>query len=96
MRIIIVLLASLAVLFPALTSLAVETGDFVCVKKWGIRGNEGYCGRVEKLIDDEIKIRVTGGDGTFWRTKGTICSEGLNIKRLRLGQHVTVPISCLE
>ena len=73
-------------------------GDFVCVRKWGVRFNEGYCGRVEQIIPErqEARIRVTGGDGTTWRTQGTICSEGLNIKRLRIGQIVQVPLDCIE
>lgn len=88
---------ALSILVPGAV-VAVEEGDFVCVRKWGIRANEGYCGRIEQLKTDreEVVIRITGGDGTMWRTKGSVCSEGLNIKRLRLGQTVQVPMSCLE
>ncbi len=68
---------------------------FVCVKKWGLGRNEGFCGFAREQVKGEVAIRIVRLDRTVWRTGGTPCSGGQNLKDLMPGVTIRVPLDCL-
>ncbi|MDX2287341.1 MAG: hypothetical protein NW217_00780 [Hyphomicrobiaceae bacterium] len=68
---------------------------YVCVKKWGLGRNEGYCGFARQQAKGEVAIRIVRLDRTVWRTGGTPCSGGQNIKDLLPGVTIVVPDTCI-
>ncbi len=68
---------------------------YVCVKRWGIRRNEGYCGVVTAQTRAFVSIKVLWRNRTVWRTRGNQCSAGVNLKDLLPGVVLRVPKSCL-
>lgn len=69
--------------------------SYVCIKKWGIARNEGFCGMAREKDAENLSIRVMRIDRTVWRTGGTKCSAGLNLKDFLPGITIVVPKSCL-
>lgn len=69
--------------------------SYVCIKKWGIARNEGFCGMAREKDADNLSIRVMRIDRTVWRTGGSKCSAGLNLKDFLPGITIVVPKSCL-
>lgn len=70
-------------------------GGYVCVQRWGLRRNEGYCGLASETADDQVTIRILARNRTVWRTRGTECSAGFNLKDLFPGVVITVPRRCI-
>ncbi len=82
---------------PAAGQMVNQTPEqtYVCIKKWGIARNEGFCGMASEKDADNISIRVMRIDRTVWRTRGTPCSAGLNLKDFIPGIIIVVPKTCL-
>jgi hypothetical protein len=70
-------------------------GSYVCVQRWGLRRDEGYCGLARATAEGQVTIRILVRNRTVWRTRGTKCSAGFNLKDLFPGVEINVPRRCI-
>jgi hypothetical protein len=73
----------------------VQAGDSVCVMRWGVRRDRGYCGKVAEVKDGKVQIGVTEIKAPRLGGRGNSCSQGKNLKSLRKDDKLTVPATCV-